>query len=399
MYFSPILPKDIKGNLDQELLLLSEQVCIKSASLKGSHNRHIIDSIKELLRITNSYYSNMIESEGTHPIDIEKAMKKDFFEDKKRKRLQLLSLAHIDTQRFTELYIYENRGINIYTKEFIKLLHKKFYSAENMDSFLDIEHDGKIFKIKPGIFREDNVHVGNHIAPKYSDIDATFNSFSNHFKEIYNTHTKAQKLLYALSSHHRLLWIHPFLDGNGRISRLFLDATLFDMDLEGYGLWNISRGLARNSNDYKKNLSFADMNRQGMSDGRGVLSLRGLKYYLKFMLETALDQISFMGSNLELNRLGDRIDKFVMLSEQNMMNISPLPKYSSMLFKELLIAGELQRGKVKDIIGKKERTASMLIKTLLNMDYLESDSPKGAIRLKFNAKFASYVFPELIPNT
>jgi Fic family protein len=82
-----------------------------------------------------------------------------------------------------------------------------------------------------------------------------------------------------------------------------------------------------------------------------------------------------------------------------MLNTTPLlPKYSSVLFKELLIQGELQRGKVKEIIGEKDRTATTLIKTLLEMDYLASDSSKGAIRLKLNASFASYLMPELIPS-
>lgn len=249
----------------------------------------------------------------------------------------------------------------------------------------------------PGEFREHDVHVGKHIAPQHGQIEAMFNAFDHHYANAYSPSTKALKLLYALSAHHRLVWIHPFLDGNGRISRLFLDASLLSIGLDGYGLWNISRGLARSSDEYKKNLAFADMIRQDLSDGRGTLSLRGLKYYLKFMLESALEQIEFMHKNLKLNQLGSRIDRFVMLSEQNLLEVTPLPRYSTMLFKELLIRGELQRGKVKDIIGKKDRTATTLIQTLLETNYLESDSPKGAIRLKFNAQFASYVFPDLIP--
>ena len=397
MYFTPILPVDIKGNLDQELLSLCEEVCIRSSSLQGNHNQHIINSIKELLRITNSYYSNVIESVGTHPIDIEKAMKKQFSLDDKNKRLQQLSLAHINVQRFIESYIAQKDEKNIFSKEFIKLLHFEFYTQDGMDNFLNILQDNKTLKMEVGKLRKNDVHIGKHIAPEYMKLETMFHSFEHHYKDIYNLSTKAMKLLYVLSAHHRLVWIHPFLDGNGRISRLFLDASLLDIGLDGYGLWNISRGLARNSGDYKKNLAFADMTRQGVTDGRGTLSLRGLKYYLKFMLETALDQINFMHKNLQLNQLGNRIDKFVALSEQNMLEVKPLPKYSSMLFKELLIQGELQRGKVKNIIGKKDRTATTLIQTLLHLDYLESDSPKGPIRLKLNTKFASYILPELIP--
>jgi len=74
-----------------------------------------------------------------------------------------------------------------------------------------------------------------------------------------------------------------------------------------------------------------------------------------------------------------------------------LPDYSTHLFKELLISGELARGKVKTVIGRQDRTATSLIKKLIEMDYIESDTPKSAIRLKFNSHFASYLIPELIP--
>ena len=38
MYFTPVLPLDIKNNIDDELLALAEEVCIKSATLGGTHN-------------------------------------------------------------------------------------------------------------------------------------------------------------------------------------------------------------------------------------------------------------------------------------------------------------------------------------------------------------------------
>jgi len=103
-----------------------------------------------------------------------------------------------------------------------------------------------------------------------------------------------------------LTWLHPFLDGNGRTSRLVFDGTVCHMGLEGYGLWNISRGLARNADDYKKYLSYADQKRQGDRDGRGQLSLKGLELYTKFMLEMALDQIEYMNEMLQLNTLSGR---------------------------------------------------------------------------------------------
>lgn len=396
MYFTPVLPVDMKNNIDEELLALAEKVCIKSAALSGNHNRVVLNSLKELLRKTNSYYSNQIESEGTHPLDIEKAMRREFFEDGKRKRLQLLSLAYIDTQKELEaLSLVEN---NIFTKDFLLGIHAKFYTKEGMDSFLDVYSDEKIIKMLPGELRVNDVYVGKHIAPKHNELASICREFENRYKKIDTTSTKAMKLLYLLSSHHRLTWIHPFLDGNGRVSRLFLDAGFLNIDIDGYGLWNISRGLARSNKEYEKYLAFADMPLQSATDGRGPSSLRGLKYYLKFMLETSLDQIEFMHKNLQLTSLSIKIDKFVLLANNKMLDIQPLPPYSNMLLKELLVKGELSRGEVKNIIKKSDRTATTLIKTLIQREYIESNTPKSAIRLKFNSTFASYLMPNLIPS-
>lgn len=79
-----------------------------------------------MLRITNSYYSNRIESEGTHPIDIEKAMKKEFLEDKKKKDLQPLSLIHIEIQKYLEKKVLEDTKLySLETKYSYKILFKR----------------------------------------------------------------------------------------------------------------------------------------------------------------------------------------------------------------------------------------------------------------------------------
>lgn len=395
MLISPILPVDIQGNIDIELLKLAEEVCIKSASLLSGYNPQIISSVKKLLRITNSYYSNRIEAQSTHPIEIEKAMKKEFSKDTKEEQLQKLSLAHIKTQEYVENYCSSKK--RVIDREFIKSIHKEFYSADGMENFLKITNETQTIMMQSGEFRKNSVEVANHIAPSFEKIDSIFNYYEKEYQNIYVNNTKAMKLLSALSSHHRLVYIHPFLDGNGRVSRLHLDAMLFHMELEGYGLWNISRGLARDVKGYQKHLSLADMIRQGATDGRGELSLRGLQYYLKYMLEIALDQITFMGKSLSLPTLNHRMSTFVELSQKGMYTIAPLPKQSEILFSTLLIKGEIQRGEVEKIISKSKKSAYTLVKTLLDMEYLESDSPRGSLKLKLNTFFASKLIPDLIP--
>ena len=396
MDFTPLLPTDNQGNIDAELLTMAETLCIKSAALTGSHAPQILYGIKELLRKVNSYYSNQIESEGTHPIDIDKASRQEFSSDSREKQLQQLSLVHIAVQKYVEGYF--AKGQTPYSKAFILDVHRELYSHPDMAHFLQIEdkEHHKTIEMLPGELRQNNVRIGQHIAPDYREISSFLNTYESLYKVPLHA-TQAKQVIFALASHHRLMWIHPFLDGNGRTARLVLDGIFTSMSLEGYGLWNISRGLSRRSEEYKRYLALADMVRQGDLDGRGALSTKALISYIKFMLEVALDQVDFMHQNLKMHSLHERIESYVRLSQEGLFGAKPLPKYSELLFKELLMVGEVPRGKVMDIIGTKDRTATTLIKALIQMDFLESDTPKSAIRLKFNAHFASYIFPELIP--
>ena len=394
MDFTPIIPTDLSGIIHHKHLNKAEEICIKSASIKGSHNQNIINEIISLLRVTNSYYSNRIESEGTHPIDIDRAMKNDFSDDEKKRALQKLSLAHIEVQKQIENHI--DNTSTIYENKYILDIHKQFYTQDGMETFLNIQYGDLKAKMTPGALRDRDVTVGSHIAPSKDNMT----SLLANFDQMYNQSSylsKAEQLIYALCSHHRLVWIHPFLDGNGRVSRLFLDYLFFKIKIDGYGLWNISRGLARNIDKYKEMLQYADMTVQGAQDGRGALSNRGLSAFLDFMLEITLDQVEYMNKYLKIDSLGKNIEKYVKLSQSGLFDNEPLPKYSELVFKELLIKGNISRGEVANIIGKGTRTATTLVSKLIKADFLQSKSHKDALSLKFNAHFASYIIPELMP--
>lgn len=397
MDFTPIAPTDLKNNIDDLLVERADQLLIDSAKLTGSHADKIIDSIKEQLRITNSYYSNRIESEGTHPLSIEAAMQRKFSDDTKERHLQQLSIAHIETQKWLEKQISEKRVASPYGVEFITDIHRHLYSREGMESFLHIKHDGLEAHMMPGELRHRDVVVARHVAPEANSV----NSLMRMYEDLYTKSLKRPmgvRLVYALASHHRLVWIHPFLDGNGRTARLGLDAAFLSMGVEGYGLWNISRGLARNIQGYKETLHRADIVRQGSMDGRGSLSSRTLEEFVRFMLDCAEDQIAYMGQYLKLDTLAGRFDAYVEKSINGIFDIDPLPKNSNNIFKELLLYGEIPRGRVPALIGAKERKSSGVIKELLARGYLVSDTAKGAIRLKIGSRLANYLFPELVPD-
>ena len=394
MYITPIIPESSEIKLNNNIINKAEELVIKSALLVGGNNKYLIKTVRDLLKKTNSYYSNRIESEGTHPVEIDKAMNKEFSQDSEEKRLQLLSLVHIEVQKYIEKRPKMNE--NPFSLETILDIHREFYSKVEMQESLEIQYkDAKAIMI-PGKLRNMDVQVGLHVAPEYSELNEIFNEFETFYNKV-KPLSKAMKIIYSLCSHHRLVYTHPFLDGNGRISRLYLDYLFQHFEIAGYGLWNISRGLARDTDGYKQHLALADEKYRGYDDARGPLSLKELHRFLDFMLDTALEQVEYMGKYLAIDSLGEKIEKYVKLSQSGLFDREPLPKHSEKLFKDLLVSGEIIRGKVQDIIGSSRATASKLITRLLEREFLESDSEKGAIRLKFNSHFASYIIPELIP--
>jgi len=396
MNFTPIAPTDINGNIDELLLEKANKLLIEAAKLEGSHTPQILQAVKNLLYTVNSYYSNKIESEGTHIIDIERAMQQEYSKDTKKRNLQILSLAHIEVQKECEKYFENNPTASAYDKEFILGIHKSFYSKDGMEPFLHVEHNNMQDILVAGKIRNRDVKVGNHLAPSSDKLDSMMNEFEHLYNKSLNL-SDVEKLIHILASHHRLMWIHPFLDGNGRTARLALDGAFSGMKISGYGLWNISRGLARNSSEYKDKLSYADMPKQGEKDGRGALSSMALAKYVEFMLDIALDQVSYMNKHLKLNALTSKIELYVQRANDGLLDIKPLPKHSEKIFKYLLLSGECARGKIPDIIGMKERTASRVTSELLKRNFIESDSKAGAIRLKIGVSMASYLFPMLVP--
>jgi len=396
MNFTPIAPTDIKGSIDDKLIEKANTLLLEAAKLEGSHTPQILQAVKNLLYRVNSYYSNRIESEGTHIIDIEKAMQEEYSKDTKKRNLQILSLAHIEVQKECEKHFLVDSSSSPFSKEFILGIHKSFYAKEGMEPFLQLKNDDMKELMIPGVLRERDVKIGNHIAPNAQGLESMLSEFEHLYDKSLQTND-AIKLIHILSSHHRLMWIHPFLDGNGRTARLALDAGFSSMKMSGYGLWNISRGLARNSTEYKESLSYADMLKQGERDGKGVLSSFALANFVEFMLDTALDQVAYMNTHLKLNALSSKLELYVQRANDGLLELDPLPKHSEKIFQYLLLSGECARGKIPEIISMKERTASRVIAELLKRGYIESDSKAGAIRLKIGASLASYLFPMLVP--
>jgi Fic family protein len=206
------------------------------------------------------------------------------------------------------------------------------------------------------------------------------------------------------AAHHRLMWIHPFLDGNGRVTRLFTDAYFSRIGLSGYGLWNVSRGLARERDKYKNFLGAADSLREGDLDGRGNLSDRTLTEFCRFFLKICLDQTEFMNNLLALGGFLGRLEKYVSLRRAGLIlsekgePLAPLPSRAAAVLTHVAVRGEIPRGEVAGVVAASERTGRNIIKSLLEEGLLTSESEKGKLRLGFPVAAAGYWFPDLYPS-
>ncbi|MDP2724671.1 MAG: Fic family protein, partial [Syntrophales bacterium] len=198
------------------------------------------------------------------------------------------------------------------------------------------------------------------------------------------------------------MWIHPFLDGNGRVARLFSEAYFIRIPVHGFGLWSVSRGLARRNADYKATLARADAPRRNDLDGRGNLSNEGLIKFCRFFLEVCLDQVEYMGGLLRLEELVERIKRYVQLRSSGMIpgpaGKKELKTESTRMLQEVLVQGEATRGAVIEASGLKERTGRNLLGQLINEGLLVSDTPKGEVRPGFPIHAAGWFFPDLYPS-
>ena len=381
----PLLPTGHHPQLEDSALSL----VAKSNKLAGTLAPEVRKGIGDLVRSMNCYYSNLIEGHNTHPRDIDNALADDYSTNPEKRNLQLEARAHIDLQKKIDSGV--GPATQPVSKSYLLWLHDEF--CRNLpEELLWIENPitGRKVKVIPGEFRQVDVQVGRHIPPT---IDSLV-SFMNRFEEAYNTEklSQLQSLIAVAASHHRLLWIHPFSDCNGRVARLMSHAMLLKLDV-GSSIWSVARGLARHSAVYKAKLMAADAVRLNDYDGRGNLSETRLVEFCQFFLDTCVDQVEFMESILTPTELLRRINLYC----QDEIHAKRMLPRSESLLREALLLGQFTRGKAAEITGYKERKAREVLASLLEKKLLVSDSPKGPVKLGFPLDVVERWFPALYP--
>ena len=365
---------------------LAFELTQKSSGFRRSVPGSLAASLADLVRSMNCYYSNLIEGHDTHPVDIERALKEDYSPDARKRDLQLEARAHIAVQQWID-----QGGLRgkVFTSEGICDLHRRFGELLP-DDLLWVADPATTDRLRvvPGELRTRDVRVGSHVPVSPGAVPR----FLKGFQEVYEAAGKSESIISSAAVHHRLLWIHPFLDGNGRVARLMSHAQLLGT-LDTGALWSVARGLARQVQTYKMLLANCDQPRRNDLDGRGSLSEEALVEFTQFFLAVCIDQVTFMESLLQPDRLRTRI---LMWAEEE-ARLGLLPQKSGMILEAILYRGELPRGDAEQLLGTSDRQARRMVAALVEKGVLVSDSSRAPLRLVFPAALASRWMPGLFP--
>lgn len=382
--FEPLLPQRELGNIVDE----TRRVFELSHRLRGALHPATVAAVRELVRNMNSYYSNLIEGQSTHPRNIDRALRADFSARPDVARRQRLAVAHIEAERELEVMTTRPgwRDVDALRSGFIIAAHRALYGRLSEDDRRSPE--GTV--IAPGVPRADDVSVGRHNAPARGSLP----TFFRRMDEVYPGLRGVDALLYGIAAaHHRFAWVHPFLDGNGRACRLQTHCALF---LLSGGLWSVNRGLARDRDGYYSHLANADQPRQGDLDGRGNLSERTLREWCEYFVAVCKDQVAFMSRMLDFDGLRERIAALMAVRKQS----SSLPNYRPEVVQPLhhvLVLGPLARGDFVRMMGIPERTAQRTLTQLVKDGLLVSDGPKLPVRAGLPLDALNILFPNLYP--
>lgn len=170
-------------------------------------SKELLDNLKRQLLIKQVYHSNAIEGNKLSLRETELILNGMVINERPLKdEIEAKSLA-----RATE-YLYSLiDGREPLTKRTLLELHSLI--MQNVPG------------IESGAFRRHDVQIKNseHVPPSFLEVE-------NHVDELFqwmnrNAHKFPPMVLGAIL-HHWMTWIHPFSDGNGRVSRMFLNFFL-----------------------------------------------------------------------------------------------------------------------------------------------------------------------------
>lgn len=375
--FLPLLPG---SHLMPPLVERAADIVNRSARLGGCAHSVTRGTLRELLRQMNSYYSNKIEGQSTSPKHIDDALRQEFSSTPEVAQLQRIALAHIEAEKELEE---STELISPLNASFVQRAHKALYGRLGPDDRMSKDKQVLV----PGALRTIDVKVGHHVPPTWQSLPKFMEAFTAQYA---GARSRDVELINIACAHQRMAWMHPFIDGNGRATRLQTHVAMLPIT---DGLWSVNRGLARDAQSYYSSLASADARRQGPLDGRGNLTERGLVAWINYFLDICEDQVQYMADTLNLDEMKSRITALVHAeahgSKKRFRAEAILPLY------HLFAAGPATRGEFIQMTGLGERTGRQLLSDLVKSGLVESSSSHAPVRFAFPIFAQPILFPAL----
>lgn len=385
-WLEPIWPSP---GFPASILRTAETLSFRAGKLTGLLPENTATRIGGLMRITNSYYSNLIEGQYTEPVTLSARVPR-----RDSKELRELAESHIGVQELLERVVRRPKAVDapwsvFFAPEFMSVIHRRLFVGAG-DKHLQLS-DGRL--LAPGQLRDTakrNVLVGDHAAPAWESVTPML----KRLQHVYGGQPDlTSRILSSLSYHHRLAFVHPFEDGNGRVVRMITHLQLMRLGLAS-PLWSLSRGLARKQEEYYGRLRAADQPRRGDLDGRGQLTQGGLFEFVEFMLQVCIDQMEYVEKAMDLVTLRQRLERVIGL--EGVFVESGVKQEMAKAIHILLTQGEIARADFKIFSGLHDRVASDQLKKLIDMGVVEAPSAKSrSIYPGLPVWFAQMIFPDL----
>jgi Fic family protein len=373
-----------RANLSDKVLQLTQ----RAAAFRSGLPEGLIEPLCSLVREMNCYYSNLIEGHDTHPIDIQRALFGEQSGDPKRRDLQQEAIAHIEVQRWIDE---DGLGEQVATVANLHEVHRRFYELlPDGLKWVTKPETGERLPVIPGKIRGELVEIGRLVPISPGAVERHL----TRWEKAYATLGQFETVLSTAAAHHRLVWVHPYLDGNGRVARL-ISYGMLRKALDTCGLWSVARGLARNVEAYKSHLMACDLPRRNDLDGRGNLSEEALVAFTGFFLDICLDQINFMEGLMRPQDLRNRI----MAWADDEIRLNRLHEKTKLLLSQVLFAGSIERKDMPGIVGANERQARRMAEPLVKIGLFRSATPKAPYVLGFPAELAGRLMPGLYPGS
>jgi Fic family protein len=370
---------------------LAQEIIAASARLEGKVAPETAMVLGDKLRLINSYYSNLIEGHKTTIPDIESALQNKFDVNPENKYAQELCAAHVQVEKHIMNQLGSHPRPNICDRQFLCGLHAAFYAHLPEPHLYTHTGDGfSRFPVNPGQLRDVDVSVDGQSlhGPHCRDLPELLASFAQAYAP--ERWHGDDRLIAMAASHHRLTWLHPFRDGNGRVTRLFSGLYLAASGINKSNLWSLSRGLSRNKQPYMFELWATDSPGE---NGIYYFSEELLADFCEYFFKICLDQIGFMEKLLRLDQIEARIDWYVQSRyQQDHQSIHP---EAARLLRAVFMRGAVARGKAQEILNLSERSARRIVSALLDDGLLQSLSHRAPLTIGLPLTALPFYFPDL----